>query len=80
MLSSPLTALPLMAALLFVIFGIPAVYRFTDARLAKPLRLPAFATPSGAPTRVGLLVHALVVALVYYWYLRQYDGGSSTLY
>jgi hypothetical protein len=35
------------------------------------------ASPAGTPTRAGLIVHALVLGLLMYAYLRMYSPESS---
>lgn len=75
-LNSPLVAIPLFVGLSFLIFGSPVVYKFTDTRIATPLKFD-FANQNGVPTRVGLIVHAIVIALVTYAYLRVYSPEAA---
>ena len=75
-LSSPLVAIPIFTALAFLIVGSPVVYKFTDAKIAPLLKLD-FATPAGVPTRAGLIVHAVVIALLLYAYLRAYSPEAA---
>lgn len=75
-LESPLVAIPLFTALAFLIVASPVVFKFTDAKLAPLLRTD-IASPSGLPTRAGLVLHAVVLALLLYVYLRQYSAMSS---
>jgi len=75
-LSSPLVAIPVFTALAFLIVGSPVVYKFTDSKIAPLLKLD-FATPSGVPTRAGLIVHAVVIALLLYAYLRAYSPEAA---
>ena len=76
-LSSPLTAIPLFAALLVLIVGSPVVFKITDKYLADPLKLN-FASRDGVPTRLGLVVHAGVAFLLMYAYLKSYDAAVSS--
>lgn len=71
-LQSPLTAIPLFASLAFLIVGSPIVYKFTDSTIAAPLKT-SFADDKGLPTRIGLIVHAIVLALLVYAFLRAYS-------
>lgn len=75
-ISSPLVAIPVFAALAFLIVGNPVVYKFTDAKIGGPLKLD-LATPAGLPTRAGLIVHALVLGLLIYAYLRAYSPEAA---
>lgn len=75
-LNSPLVAIPLFAALTFLIVGAPVLYQFTDAKLSGLIRKD-LATPSGVPTRAGLIVHAIVAGLIMYALLRSYSPESS---
>ena len=71
-LDSPLVAIPLFVALGFLIVGSPVVYNFTDSKIAPLLRLD-FVSPGGKPTRAGLIVHATVLAVLVYAYLRAFS-------
>lgn len=75
-INSPLIAIPLFAALLFLIVGSPTVYAFTDSTLAAPLGTSF--SDGGAPTRIGLIVHAGVTFLAVYAYLKAYAGSGET--
>lgn len=75
-LQSPLVAIPLFAALTFMIVGSPIVYKFTDDKLAAPLKLD-FVSSAGVPTRTGLIVHGLVLGLILYAYLRAYSPEAA---
>jgi hypothetical protein len=75
-LSSPLVAIPLFVTLTFLIVGSPVVYKFTDAKLGAPLNLD-LATPAGVPTRTGLIVHAVVIGLILYAFLRSYSAEAA---
>jgi len=78
-LESPLVAIPLFSALAFLIVASPVVFKFTDAKLAPLLRTD-IASPSGVPTRAGLVLHAVVLALLVSFYLKSYASGGSSLY
>lgn len=71
-LQSPLTAIPLYTALTFLIVGSPVVYSFTNKLIAKPLKLK-FVNEDNVPTTAGLIVHAIVLALLVYIFLRVYS-------
>jgi hypothetical protein len=75
-LQSPLTAIPLFTALSFLIVGSPVVYKFTDKYIAKPLKLN-FVAENGEPTRPGIVVHAIVIAILMYVFLRAYSPEAS---
>lgn len=75
-LGSPLVAIPLFASLVFLIVGSPVVYKFTDSKIGGLIKTD-LASPTGAPTRAGLIVHALVLGLLMYAYLRMYSPESS---
>lgn len=75
-LGSPLVAIPLFASLAFLIVGSPVVYKFTDAKIGSLVKLD-LATPAGTPTRSGLIIHAVVLGLLMYAYLRMYSPESS---
>lgn len=49
-------------ALLFFIVGNPMTYKLVDSLLGG--LVGSIATPSGAPTTLGLIVHSIVFALV----------------
>jgi hypothetical protein len=71
-LHSPLISIPLFTALSFLIVGSPVVYKFTDAKIARFLKLD-FADENGNPTNAGLVVHAIVLAILVYVFLRLYS-------
>lgn len=73
--SSPLTAIPLFVALGFLIVGSPVVYNFTDAKIGKLVKMN-FAD-NGVPTTTGLIVHAIVLALLVYAFLRAYSPEAA---
>lgn len=75
-ISSPLVAIPVFTALAFLIVGSPVVYKFTDAKIGGPLKLD-LATPAGLPTRAGLILHAIVLGLILYAYLRAYSPEAA---
>jgi hypothetical protein len=75
-LSSPLVAIPLFTALAFLIVGSPVVYKFTDSKIATPLKWD-FATPAGVPTRSGLIIHAIVLGILTYVFLRAYSPEAA---
>lgn len=75
-LQSPLTAIPLFTALSFLIIGSPVVFGFTNKVIAKPLRLK-FIDEDDTPTHVGLVVHAIVLALLMYAFLRAYSPEAA---
>lgn len=75
-LNSPLVAIPLFAALAFLIVGSPVVFKFTDSKIGEPLKWD-FATPAGTPTRTGLIVHAIVLAILMYVFLRLYSPEAA---
>lgn len=75
-LNSPLVAIPIFVALSFLIVGSPVVFKFTDTRIAPLLKLD-FANQNGVPTRAGLVVHAIVIALLTYAYLRVYSPEAA---
>ena len=52
------------------------VYNFTDSKIAPLLRLD-FVSPGGKPTRAGLIVHAAVLAVLVYAYLRAFSPEAS---
>jgi hypothetical protein len=66
----------LFTALSFLIVGSPVVYSFTNKVIAKPLKLK-FVEEDGEPTRPGLIVHAIVIALLMYIFLRAYSPEAS---
>jgi hypothetical protein len=75
-LNSPLVAIPLFASLAFLIVGSPVVFKFTDSKIGDPLKWD-FATPAGVPTRTGLIVHALVLGILMYVFLRVYSPEAA---
>jgi hypothetical protein len=75
-LSSPLVAIPLFVSLAFLIVGSPVVYKFTDSKIGEPLKWD-FANSTGAPTRTGLIIHAIVLGLLVYAFLRAYSPEAA---
>ena len=75
-LHSPLISIPLFSALAFALVGSPVVYKFTDRKVGKLLKLD-LADQSGLPTTTGLIVHALVLALLVYVFLRVYSPEAA---
>ena len=71
MMLSPRTQIALFAALVFVIIGSPAMYKLTNNLIGARVGLP-YLDVQGVPTRVGLLVHAVVAALLTWVYLRTF--------
>lgn len=59
----------LFGALLFIIVSAPTVYQITD-KLFGGLVHQRLADPAGNPTRLGLVVHALVFFAAFYGYAR----------
>jgi hypothetical protein len=64
---SPAAQLAIISGLLFIIIGSPSLYMLVD-RLARPLNIDV-ADPSGRPSRLGLVLHAVVYALALNAYL-----------
>ena len=62
------TSTPLFAALTFVVVASPSVYAATDS-LARHVRVRT-ATNTGHPTRVGLILHALVMYLLVLLFMK----------
>jgi hypothetical protein len=80
MLSDPIVQIPLFAAVAFIILAHPRTFGFVDDKLGPLLRVD-IATDSDRPTRAGLIVHAAVMFLVVFGFLKAYDvvsGGSGT--
>ena len=75
-LHSPLISIPLFASLAFLVVGSPVVYKFTDRKIGKLFKLD-LADASGLPTRAGLIVHAIVLALLVYVFLRLYSPEAA---
>lgn len=75
-LSSPLVAIPVFTALVFLIVASPVTFKFTAAKIGAPLKI-GLITPAGLPTRSGLVLHAIVAALIVYAYLRAYSPEAS---
>jgi len=71
-LHSPLISIPLFSALTFLIVGSPIVYKFTDAKIGRLLKID-LADRNGCPTNTGLIVHAIVLAMLLYVFLRLYS-------
>ena len=68
---SPRIQIALFAALLFMIIGSTGVYDLTDRFIADPIGQD-FTTAAGLPTRLGLIVHAIVTALLMALYLHTF--------
>lgn len=68
MISSSLQA-PLFAALLFVVIGSPVTYKLTNDLITFPL-LKQKTHVGGAPTKFGLLLHAVVYFALVYGFLH----------
>lgn len=65
---SPRLLNTLFVAALFIIVANPAVFGLVDRALGRPI-LRMNITENGVPTRVGLVVHALVFGALYYFFL-----------
>lgn len=50
-------------ALLFIVISSPLTYKIVENTLTKPL-IGLKITQQGAPTRIGLILHAVVFALL----------------
>lgn len=74
-IQSPLTAIPLFVSLGFLIVGSPIVYNFTDKKIGKLIKLDL--ANNGVPTRTGLIVHSIVLALLVYAFLRAYSPEAA---
>lgn len=59
----------LFGALMFIIISSPYVYQTTD-KLIGSLIQQRLADSAGNPTRLGMVVHALVFFAAYYGYAR----------
>ena len=68
-LSRMATSVPLFAALVFIVVGSPVVYRAVDKILGETLGIE-LADGTGRPTRLGLILHALVVFLMVTLFMR----------
>ena len=64
---SPRLINTLFVAALFMVVANPVVYGITDKMLGRPLRMPF--TQNGVPTRIGIIVHSIVFALMFYFFL-----------
>jgi ABC-type long-subunit fatty acid transport system fused permease/ATPase subunit len=51
----------LLSVIVFLLVSLPSTYKFTNGIFGGEL-----AEPSGCPTLIGLLVHALVFAVIIY--------------
>jgi hypothetical protein len=71
-LQNPLVSIPIYSAVVFGIIASPTVFKLTDATVGKLIKLD-LASPAGLPTYSGLVVHALVAALLMYAYLSMYS-------
>ncbi len=65
---SPRVLNTLFVAALFLIIANPAVFGLVDRTLGRPI-LRTRITDNGVPTRLGLLVHAVVFGALYYFFL-----------
>jgi hypothetical protein len=65
---SPRVLNTLFVAALFLIIANPAVFGLVDRALGRPI-LRMRITDNGVPTRIGLVVHAIVFGLLYYFFL-----------
>ena len=65
----PIVSIPLIASLLFLVVSHPTIYKFTN-KVGKAVNIPF--VNNGKPTMVGVIVHALVVFAVMYWFLQSY--------
>ena len=64
------TQLALFSGLLFIVIGSPQVYRVVDYLVSLIARRQGYiASANGAPTRAGMVVHGLVVALLTWLYV-----------
>lgn len=75
-LNSPMVAIPLFAALFFLVVGNPVVYMWTDQYLGAPLGLDFLKGTS--PTRWGLIAHAVVMFIGVHAYLKSYAPETMT--
>ncbi len=65
------TQLALFSGLLFLVISSPQVYRVVDYLVSLVARRRGYvANASGSPTRAGLVVHGLVVALLTFLYVN----------
>ena len=62
--------LVLFVMVVFLIIGSPITYNVTDSFIGKTLGVPFVVM--GAPTTMGLLVHALVAGLLTFAYLQTF--------
>jgi hypothetical protein len=58
----------LFVATLFLVIASPTVFALVDKTLGRPI-LRQRLTENGVPTRLGLVIHAVVFALLYYFFL-----------
>ena len=65
---SPRLLNTLFVAALFVIIANPVVFALVDKTLGRPV-LRIKLTDNSVPTRTGLVVHAIVFGLIYYFFL-----------
>lgn len=73
-LDSPTVAIPLFAALFFLVVSNPLVFAWTDSMLGTLVGLD-FVTAGGVPTRLGLLLHAALMFVGVFAYLKTYSTG-----
>ena len=65
---SPRLMNTLFVSALFLVIASPTVFALVDKTLGRPiLRMPL--VQNAVPTRLGLVVHALVFGLLYYFFL-----------
>lgn len=60
---------PLFAAVLFIVLGNPVMYKLTNDFLTMPL-LKSRTHVGGMPTKLGLLLHAVVYFALCYTFLQ----------
>lgn len=65
---SPRLMNTLFVATLFLVIASPTVFTLVDNTLGRPI-LRMRLTQNAVPTRLGLVVHAIVFALLYYFFL-----------
>lgn len=77
MLTDPIVQIPLFAAVAFIVLASPSVFGWVDDHLGPILRTD-LAGASDRPTKAGLIVHALVMFLLVFLFLKTYDIVSGT--
>lgn len=68
-MDSPAVQLSVFTGLLFIVISSPAVYKLVDAVVNKIFK-KNIADPSGCPKPSGLVLHAVVFALLFWAYLN----------